>query len=334
MDFKKIKKYFNDTASDEEAMEVIKWIKNPDNEDQAIKQMESRWDKNKFQAEKEGLLEPEKVFQKVKTTMENQEKQPKIISFKSSSYQIWKFIAAAVVLFFIWSGLNLYLQQKSENSQATHQVIFKEKRNPDGKRSIITLSDKTKIWLNSGSSLRYPNQFAKNERVVYLTGEAYFEVTENKESPFKVISGDIETTALGTSFNITAFPNNQDIEVALTSGKVKVSSANNKAKNEILFLEPGENIIYNKDVLALKKGKFDPEITYWKDGIIYFKNAGIKEISEKLSRWYGVKFQMKSEPNILYNGSFERKSLGDVLEGISIATGIQYELKDKSVTIF
>ena len=101
-----------------------------------------------------------------------------------------------------------------------------------------------------------------------------------------------------------------------------------------MFLVPGENIVYRKDLLKIEKGHFDTNTVSWKDGIIYLKNAGLEEITEKLALWYGVEFEVKNKAKILYNGSFERKSLRHVMEGISLATGIHYKLDEKKVTIY
>jgi len=94
---------------------------------------------------------------------------------------------------------------------------------PYGRKSTITLSDGSVVWLNSGSYLIYPQEFSRKKREVYLAGEAYFEVTENTDKPFIVTTDDIEIEVLGTTFNVNSYPENKDVETVLVEGSVKVS---------------------------------------------------------------------------------------------------------------
>ena len=333
---KKVWKYLKGHASEKEAMDFIDWVKDPVNKQDVLGQMEESWDDSNIETPQSNKKNSNKVFKKIQASIASQEAHRSNLH-THRPYQVWKFIAAAIIIFGVWAGFNFYQSNKFDNEEVI-AVVFREKTNPFGKRSILTLSDKSRIWLNSGSTLRYPDHFSDTARVVYLSGEAFFDVAKDPERPFKVISGDIVTTAIGTSFNIKAFPDKKAIEVALTSGKVKVEQPHNNVKNEnpSMFLIPGENIIYRKDLSKLEKGLFDQQIVNWKDGVIYLKNAGMEEITETLSRWYGVEFEVKEASKVLYNGSFERKSLKHVMDGISLATGIQYQynMKDKKVIIF
>ncbi|MBT30691.1 MAG: hypothetical protein CMO01_13610 [Thalassobius sp.] len=332
---KKVWKYLHNHASEKEAMDFIDWIKDPANKEEVMEVMGTSWDENDFDSQQSTNKDSKLVYNKIKASIAKQETLRNNLHVHKP-FQVWKYITAAIVVFGAWAGFQFYQSELNKVEEPIVAVAFREKVNPSGKRSILTLPDKSRIWLNSGSSLRYPDHFSDTARIVYLSGEAFFDVAKDSLRPFKVISGDIVTVAVGTSFNIRAFPDKEDIEVALTSGKVKIENTHNNVKNEkeAMFLVPGENIVYRKDLLKIEKGHFDTNTVSWKDGIIYLKNAGLEEITEKLALWYGVEFEVKNKAKILYNGSFERKSLRHVMEGISLATGIHYKLDEKKVTIY
>ncbi|MDW7694903.1 DUF4974 domain-containing protein [Flammeovirgaceae bacterium SG7u.111] len=327
-------KYLNNQATEKESIAIIKWMKDPANKDAVEKIMDKNWD-TEPSTSTIPPINSETTFRKIKASIKKGAS-PFQVSYKKTNYPVWKYMVAASLALLVWAGINLYQKNQSTEEMQQSATVFKEKQNTAGRKSILTLPDKTKIWLNAESTLRYPTQFSDDERVVYLTGEAYFDVARDTTRPFRVVTGNISTTALGTSFNIKAFPQSQAIEVALTSGKVVVNSSNNKkktTKNKV-FLVPGENAIYHKKEAEIEKGLFDANTIAWKDGTLFFKKADLEEITETLARWYGVTFEVKRKVKISYNGSFKNKSLERVLDGISLATGIKYTMEDNFITIY
>ena len=150
--------------------------------------------------------------------------------------------------------------------------------------------------------------------------------------PFVVRSGPLTTTALGTAFNINAF-DVQGIEVSLVDGKVEVE---NTLSNMKVVLKPGEKAVGNSTNSELKKSAFDyDEMISWKDGIIFFTNANLKEVTTKLQRWYNVKINIVNYPadRWVYNGSFNNMSLSQVLERMSFTEDFEYEMNNKIVTL-
>ncbi|MEK6479337.1 FecR domain-containing protein [Catalinimonas sp. 4WD22] len=209
---------------------------------------------------------------------------------------------------------------------------FVTKVNSWGQRSTIYLSDGTEVHLNAGSSIAYKKDFAENERMVTLHGEAFFEVSKDLKRPFRVVSARVITEALGTSFNVHAYDTNQ-VEVALVTGKVSVDiTADTKAR---LLLHPGEGASFQSDK-GLSKYHFNPQqVLSWKEGIIYFKNADEFTVFNTLEQWYGVRFKKtnRTKKDWDYTGTFAKKSLEYVLLSMAFAMNFEYEITQKEVII-
>ncbi|MDN5214922.1 DUF4974 domain-containing protein [Fulvivirgaceae bacterium BMA12] len=247
---------------------------------------------------------------------------------------------AASIAVVLGLSFGLYQFYGSENVANTPDLAqYIKRENPPGVKSVIALADGTKVTLNAASSLEFPKGFKGEERLVYLEGEAFFEVQKNPEKPFIVITNKIATTALGTSFNIHAFPDKKQINVFLVEGKVKVEAfedLDQQQKTKETFLAPGEQVIYKKDKQALKKGKFDSEIAIaWKEGILYFRKADFEEIIDKLEKWYGVKFKIlnQNQQNMRFSGTFQNETLKNILEAISYSQRFEYQINGDHVTI-
>lgn len=170
---------------------------------------------------------------------------------------------------------------------------------PRGGEFNLTLSDGTRVWLNAETELRYPVQFNGKERVVYLKGEAYFDVASDKEHPFIVKTDYFETAVLGTKFNVRSY-SKIDAHVTLLEGKVTVTND----KTESLILEPGEQVTLSEN------GKLEKQVvdTYpyleWQKGYFYFDNVSLIEIMQELGRWYNVDVVFENDEMIDYKMHF------------------------------
>lgn len=162
----------------------------------------------------------------------------------------------------------------------------------------LRLSDGTVVYLNSGTTLRYPEVFAGNERKVYLEGEAYFEVAEDSLHPFKVIVDRLEVEVLGTHFNVNAYPEQRGIATTLAEGKVRVTDGGRE-----VVLRPGEQAWATDDGLQVREVDVK-EFTGWKDGLFRFRQMPLKEMMIQVYRWYGVEadFADKGLETITFTG--------------------------------
>jgi transmembrane sensor len=166
---------------------------------------------------------------------------------------------------------------------AMAQVII-----PYGKRSQIILADGTKIWLNAGSTLSYPVRFTGNSREVYLSGEAFFEVTADRSKPFYVITADLRIRVTGTRFNVTSYSNDVITQAVLVEGKIE--AAKNRLFGRSVELSPGERIVFDRKENKIQKDKVDVELyTSWVTGYLILENEPVDEIFKKLERYYDKK---------------------------------------------
>jgi ferric-dicitrate binding protein FerR (iron transport regulator) len=235
---------------------------------------------------------------------------------------------AAVIIFFIILGTGiLYISGVFRQNKSS--VVWQEKFTSPGEKSIITLSDGSKVTLNADSKLKYPDKFNNTSREVYLEGEAYFEVHHNSNRPFIVHSENLSTTVLGTKFDISAYPEKKTIAVSLLEGKVKVSREEKGKDNEIVVLKPKEELLYDKENNVSSFEQFDSlEAVGWKDNIYKFENEPLGEVLSQLERAFGVKFKLDDQSVLLQKITikFEKKSLQTVVDVIKSLTGLDYKI--------
>ena len=162
---------------------------------------------------------------------------------------------------------------------------------PYGKTSEILLTDGTKVYLNAGSRLVYPELFTDKTREVFLVGEAFFEVKHDNSHPFIVQTTDIRIRVLGTKFNISAYPSDNIIETVLTDGKVQLQQNSSGLFEETTDMMPNQLASFNKNSKEIKLDMIDPDnYTLWKDGICKFESTDLSRIVKKLERFYNIRF--------------------------------------------
>lgn len=203
---------------------------------------------------------------------------------------------------------------------------------PKGGKFKLTLADGTKVWMNSASSLTYPTSFKKGEdRIIALSGEAYFEVANNKSMPFKVRVNDMEVKVTGTHFNINAYADEEDIRTTLLEGGVEVTK-NDKTKT----LTPGQQATVKKSANTLNVNAANlTQVVAWKDGLFIFDEKEVTEILREISRWYDVEFEYKTAPGkATYSGVINRNiSLNELLDVLKDSRVFNYRLVGRKVTI-
>lgn len=212
-----------------------------------------------------------------------------------------------------------------------NRVIYNTLNIPRGAEYQLVLPDGSKVWLNAASSLRFPTRFTEKDRSVYLTGEAYFEITKNTAQPFRVITTDgMEVEVVGTHFNVMAYKDEEYIKTTLTEGKVRI-----KNDGHITSLSPSQQAALQKNTqqLNVKQADIDKEIA-WKNGMIEFSDDDLPYIMRQLSRWYDVDVSFEgSIPKGSYNGSIPRRAtLTEVMQILKLA-GVKYWLDNKRVVI-
>jgi ferric-dicitrate binding protein FerR (iron transport regulator) len=244
-----------------------------------------------------------------------------------SIFPFRKIAATVVIGFCLWMSYDVMLKGVEIKSE-TIEAVLVSKFNPVGKRSIHMLADGTKIHLNSSSKITYPEVFDKTNRTINLEGEAFFEVAKDGR-PFIVSVGDNAINVLGTSFNVKE--NKEGLAVALLEGKVRV---NDKHGNQVL-LDPNEMLVIHEDGKFYKSGFDQMEVIGWKDMYLVFNKSNFEETRLKIENWYGVELEVKGRinKNWMYSGQYKGESLENVLRGISLTSGLRYEIVGKKVKI-
>lgn len=200
---------------------------------------------------------------------------------------------------------------------------------PKGGQFQITLSDGTKVWLNSNSSLKYPSAFSTSERRVELTGEAYFEVSKNKQKPFIVETSLQKVEVLGTKFNINAYDDESSTQTSLAEGSVRVS-----CKNNTTLLKPGQQSTLTDQNIAVRSINLD-QVLDWKNGDFNFSNNNLKEIMRKISRWYNIEviFEGPISQETYVAQISRKKRLNDVLRALQLSGSIKYSIRNNKLYI-
>lgn len=272
-----------------------------------------------------------------------------------------KWIVAAsfiLAISFSFTGGYLFFLNKDKSVIAYNEINV-----PKGSKSMITLSDGSKIWLNSSTYLKYPEKFEPTQREVFLEGEAYFEITKDKNKPFYVRTSDLDIKVLGTSFNVKSYANEGTIETTLESGSISIVKKLEGKKEKKLLLTPNQRLTFvksegkitvddikdiieeNKDVsvktehrsekMYLSKNINTKLYTSWKDNKLVFKDESFESLVVKIERWYNVKIIIQGEElkQFRFNGTFENETLEQALKALQITTNFKYSIDKNIVTI-
>ncbi len=224
-------------------------------------------------------------------------------------------------------------QTNSKNSKGAYNQVVSAK----GQFFSLTLADGTKVWLNSETVLKYPVYFTEKQRIVYLSGEAYFDVTHNDTKPFIVKTPQLDIEVLGTKFNVSSYKEDGFIETTLESGSVSIKSNRQDTKLDKQILKPSYKAKFNTRKGKMKVQKVDTELyTSWKDGYLKFKDASFKDVIRRLSHNYGVSIIItdKELNKNLFSGKLERKTkLDSVLGGIQLMIPFEFATKNNKLMI-
>ena len=202
---------------------------------------------------------------------------------------------------------------------------------PRGGQYMVILPDRSKVWLNAESSISFPSVFSGTERLVSLSGEAYFEVYKDKEHPFKVKAGTAEVSVLGTHFNIMAYPEEPESEISLAEGSVRVDLGKDSR-----MLVPGQQASYKRNSAQMVLKSVDmEEVLDWKNGFFMFDNTPIDQVIRQIQRWYNVQVVYEgSKPVVSITGIISRSNkISKILALIEETGGVDFEIGDKQITV-
>lgn len=239
----------------------------------------------------------------------------------------WLFKVAACLLLLLAGGWAVWHSSQPEPIHESEPVPLVMKRTQKGEKLTLKLPDGSRVKLNANSILVFPAAFDQHQRYVKLEGEAFFEVAKDARRPFTIMSGNVQTRVLGTSFNIRAYEEEPEVAVAVVSGKVSVKGK----ETEEVFLLPNQVSHYHKMDSSLSSTKQDVgDLIAWSRNILIFDEDPAEEVWKKLEDWYGVNIIIPKEQVIQgnYSGRYHNESLERVLDGISYASEFTYEIQE------
>lgn len=211
------------------------------------------------------------------------------------------------------------------------KIQYNTMTTPRGGQYWVVLPDGSKVLLNAASSLTYPVTFSGNDRKVELNGEAYFEVAHNPSKPFIVSSAGQTVEVLGTHFNINAYGDEPAVKTTLLEGKVKVTAM---AKNEVRYLQPGQQAVLNNSQLNVGSVETD-EVVAWKNGQFMFESDNIQHIMRMISRWYDVGVTYNGViPDDTFSGNVSRfTNVSEVLKTLQLTGKVHFKVQGRVIAI-
>ena len=228
------------------------------------------------------------------------------------------------------------LLYKDEEESATAALEFNKLTVPYGKRFKLELSDGTIVFLNAGTTIRYPRFFSDPEsRQVYLNGEAYFKVTRNEEQPFIVNTEEMNVQVLGTRFNVSSYGNENNTSVVLEEGSVGVYEPfETFNKEENIIITPGQQAVIQNEIFTVQEVNVEKHIA-WTEGRLYFVNDRFEVIIRELERHYNIRIENNYPElnNARYTGTFLTETIIEVLNTFKENTQFEYKIEGDVVII-
>jgi transmembrane sensor len=249
---------------------------------------------------------------------------------------------AVVITTFISLTTIFYLnkQEQNNNPETTEELLYTSVVTENGQRSKVVLPDSSIVWLNSGTTLSYPNIFSGESRKVSLNGQAFFQVYHKENSPFSVQSKDLIVNVRGTKFDVDAYPDNDEIAVVLESGRIELTHQGIDSFSYIM--QPGEKANYNIVANSLNISYTNASIySSWKDGKLIFRNEPMKNVVEKLKKWYNIDIEVADTEvyNSIFSGTIQNESYEEIFRLIGAVCHVNcnlihnYEKEDKPKVI-
>jgi ferric-dicitrate binding protein FerR (iron transport regulator) len=251
----------------------------------------------------------------------------------SASYRFITILSrVAAILFIPLLGYTLIagFPGSKKNSIRNADIAWQTMSTGVGMRGKVELADGSHVTLNSGSEIQYPTRFSKGIREVKLTGEAFFEVSQDRKHPFIVNTGIMNVEVTGTTFNVSAYNDETPVSVILASGSVNLFSGDWDNRTEIGSLRPGQAGKFDSESKELSVTNVDTEkYLAWKDGNIIFKDDPMSDVIKRLERWFNVDIYVVDNEilNNEFTAKFHDETLAQVLTLIKLSSGIDYSIE-------
>lgn len=252
---------------------------------------------------------------------------------KRTFWNLYKEVAAILIIPVLAFALWQYISGKSNQFNLTNPQNLESWitiNSPDGARTEFFLPDGTKGWLNSGSKLKYPAIF-NNQRKVELIGEAWFDVSHTEHSEFLVSVPEMDISVFGTTFNVSAYKDDNFTNVVLEEGRVKIEGKEGLFEYSLL---PNEKITFDRESKSVKVSVVNAKsYSAWKDGYLVIDDETLGKAISRLERWYNIDAEIKDEALSSYHfkATFKDEQLEEVLKLIAETTPINYKIEKRVI---
>jgi ferric-dicitrate binding protein FerR (iron transport regulator) len=319
-----VKKGKSNTSTLNDQQEMLAFFHQPEFEydlkDSLLEELE------KTEVTEETTPQLKKLFARIWSIIEQKETANR---FKKRYLNAGMKIAAALILGIVTGILATYLLNSKE-------PVYFTAHSPRGSVSEVVLPDSTVIYLNSGTRIRYTLESENKKREVFLEGEAWFDVVQNKKRPFWVHTPIYDVEVSGTQFNVKAYPSENRVITTLEEGVVRLHSSDNVKLAGVVTLNPGEQAALSAESNKLNIQNVNPKYyTSWRNNQLIFMNMNLRELIVLLERKFGVDIVVK-DPSILdyhSDGTFKNETIIEVLEIIKRTLPIEYEIVGQKIEI-
>jgi ferric-dicitrate binding protein FerR (iron transport regulator) len=297
-------------------------------------------------------MDYDRLFKSIQKNITKQQTTRRITSLKMNFVRI---AAIFVVTFLVGGTLSYFIF----NSKPIEVLSYCEVSASLGSKSEIVLPDKTHVWLNAGSKIKYSTQFNRDNRMIYLEGEGYFKVAKNRGLPFIVDAFGFEVKAIGTEFNVKAYKDDATIETTMVEGKVTLQHSTENILADVFLVsnqratffktketltieaikeleEKTQEYEYKPDDRLVIVSKISPKSKVsWKENQLIIEREKLSVLVEQLNRKYNFTFVFKTEDikRFRFTGTLEDETLQQVMDAIKISAPIDYTIVGKTVII-
>lgn len=352
-----IGKYLSGNTTPEEEKELMQWMKVSDENSRYFTEFKFAW----LKTENSDQVTGKNKWEQLQMRIENREHTAleyvnEIEETKERSFRIIRMAAIFVALIGLSAVLFYFGNRKKQADLITQNVL----EVPYGSKMSLTLPDRSRLWINAGSKVIYNNKFGIDNRDIEIIGEAYFDVARNEKIPFVVIAGNVKIKALGTAFNVKAYPEEKNVETTLVHGSVEIAKNGNKIP---IILRPSEKVVIlkqdssplNKDLTVTEPVKKEPskpedvsdesitikkaidteKETAWKEGKLIFDREPLETLTIQLMRKYDVNFSFADDKlkSYKFTGTFNDLSFEQIMDAMKFSSPIDYEINEKKVLI-
>lgn len=358
-----IVKFLKKEGSEEEKRELFKWVYQNNQHEKLFYGLKDIWETAGYE-KVVSSADTDREWEKfaLEAILKESEHFHEKKIFTQKLYKVIQ-IAAVIVIAF---GIGFFVQ-----TMLPEKEIYTSLNVPYGAKSELKLPDGSKVWVNSGSVLKYPSSLNNKEVNLFLEGEAFFDIAKNKNRKLNVNTSTLTIQVHGTTFNVKSYTDEEVVETTLLEGSISITGkVGNRAIKSPIFLKPneqatliknsseinlssitsgkdkvsgapGQQTIYQKPLskaklqLQIKQGIQVEPFVSWKNNVLNFKNERFEDLARKMERWYNVKIQIDDTllNNSRYTGTFENETIEQAMDALSLSLPFNYEIDKNQITI-